>query len=163
MANVSSFLLVEDSADDVLLMRRAFLKANILNPLVVVRSGEEAIQYLSADGAYANRQEFPLPSVILLDLKLSGKSGFDVLEWIRSQPGMRTLRVIVLTSSDSIYDVDRAYKLGANSFIVKPVRFEALVEIMQSIRGYWMWFDTAPTPTRPEPLPKHSGDVGKAK
>ena len=128
------------------------MKANIINPLVVVRNGEEAIQYLSADGPYANRQEFPLPSVVLLDLKLTGKSGFDVLEWIRSQPGMRTLRVIVLTSSDSVYDVDRAYKLGANSFIVKPVRFEALVEIMQSIRGYWMWFDTAPACSRPESL-----------
>ena len=156
MPNASPFLLIEDSADDILLVRRAFLKANILNPLVVVRSGEEAMQYLAAEGEYSDRERFPLPSIILLDLKLTGSSGFDVLEWIRSQPGLRTLRVIMLTSSDSTYDVDRAYKLGANSFIVKPVRFEALVEIMQSIRGYWLWYDTAPTSERPEPdaLPK---------
>src|SRR5579859_2861537 len=148
----SLFLLVEDNSGDILLVRRAFKKANILNPLQVVRSGEEAIQYLLGEGPYASRDEFPLPSVILLDLKLNGRDGLDVLEWIRSQPSLRTLRVIVLTSSDSIRDVDRAYKLGANSFIVKPVQFERLVEIMQTIRGYWLWFDSAPSAARPEKI-----------
>src|SRR5579859_7031413 len=149
MPDQSLFLLVEDSADDVLLVKRAFQRANILNPLKVVRNGEEAILYLSGEGAYSNRSEFPLPAVILLDLKLPGKDGFDVLQWLRSQPGFRNLRVLVLTSSDSIYDVDRAYKLGANSFLTKPVDFAQLVEMIQVVKGYWFWHDKAPSATRP--------------
>ena len=141
-------MLVEDSADDVLLTKRAFLKGNIVNPLKVVNSGEEAILYLSAEGPYSNRAEFPLPAIILLDLKLPGKDGLEVLRWIRSQPGFRNIRVIVLTSSESIYDVDRAYKMGANSFLTKPVEFVQLVEMMQVVRGYWLWFDQAPAVRR---------------
>ena len=148
MSNTSLFLLVEDSADDVLLIRRAFQKANIVNPLKLVTSGDEAIVYLSGVGPYANRAEFPLPSVILLDLKLTGRDGFAVLEWIRWQPTLRNLRVIVLTSSNSVSDVERANALGANSFLVKPVEFSHLVEMMQAIRGYWLWLDQAPPAAR---------------
>ena len=154
MPTESLFLLVEDNADDILLVQRAFMKANISNPLHVVRSCEEAIQYLSGEGAYAT---LPLPSVILLDLKLAGRNGFEVLEWIRRQPSLHNLRVIVLTSSDSVYDVDRAYKLGANSFLIKPVHFERLVEIMSAIRGYWVWHDSAPSVSRPKCAPRTDG------
>ena len=151
MPEQALFLLVEDSADDVLLIRRAFQKANIFNPLQVVRSGEEAILYLKGESPYSNRAEFPLPSIILLDLKLTGKDGFQVLEWIRSQPPLCRLRVIVLTSSEAIYDVDRAYKLGANSFLTKPVHFDQLTQMMQAVKGYWVWHDHAPSATRPSP------------
>jgi len=156
MPDKAIFLLVEDSADDVLLIRRAFSKASIVNPLQVVRSGEEAILYLSGEGPYANREEFPLPSLLLLDLKMSAKDGFEVLEWIRHQPGLQNLRVVVLTSSDSIFDIDRAYQLGANSFLVKPVQFDQLVEIMQALRGYWIWNDRAPSTTREPRRPADS-------
>ena len=89
-------LLVEDNEEDVILLRRAFLRARVLNPLLVVRDGEEAIYYLEGSGRYANRMEFPSPSVVLLDLNLPGIGGFDVLRWVRNQPGLRKLRVVVL-------------------------------------------------------------------
>jgi CheY-like chemotaxis protein len=149
MYDKAVFLLVEDSADDVLLIKRAFQKANIANPLYVVPSGENAMLYLSGEGPYRNREEFPLPAVILLDLKLPGKDGFEVLEWIRTQPGLSNLRVIVLTASDAMRDADHAYKLGANSFLTKPVQLDRLAEMMQALKGYWIWYDSAPTATRP--------------
>ena len=150
MAEQALFLLVEDSPDDVLLTRRAFHRANIINPLQVVRSGDEAILYLRGEGVYANRAEFPLPGIVLLDLNMPGKDGFEVLEWIRAQAGLRALRVVVLTSSDSVYDVNRAYQLGANSFLVKPVQFERFVEIIQTLRGYWLWMSETPETSRPD-------------
>ena len=143
MPEQAVFLLVDDSEDDVLLMRRALLIANVINPLHVVKSGEEAIDYLSGEASYGNRQEFPIPSIILLDLKLPGKSGFDVLKWIRKQAALRAVRVIVLTSSNDIRDVGQAYELGANSFIVKPVAFDQLVAATAALKGYWLRLDRA--------------------
>jgi CheY-like chemotaxis protein len=120
MSDRALFLLVEDTEDDVLLIHRAFLKANILNPLQVVRSGEQAIEYLQGTGRFSNRAEFPLPSLVLLDLKMKGIDGFEVLRWIRQQPGLTRLRVVVLTASNAVTDVNLAYQLGANSFLVNP-------------------------------------------
>lgn len=159
MSDEAVFLLVEDSADDILLIKRAFQRANIGNPLHVVTSGEEAMLYLSGEGPYSNREEFPLPSVTLLDLKLTGKDGFQVLEWIRSRPGLSRLRVIVLTASDQMRDADRAYKLGANSFLTKPVQLERLAEMMQVLKGYWIWHDSAPSAARPPRIRKSKGRV----
>jgi CheY-like chemotaxis protein len=152
------FLLVEDNEDHVLLFRRALAKNHIVNPLLVAKNGVEAIAYLEGTGRYRNRQEFPLPSLVLLDLKLPGMDGFDVLEWIRQQPAFRALRVIVLTSSDQIRDVNRAYQLGANSFLVKPADLEDFIRLTQAIRGYWIWTDQAPEVSRPtEPEHRRSG------
>jgi len=142
------FLLVDDNEDHVMLLRRAFLKSNVLNPLQVVRNGQEAILYLQGAGRYRNRSEFPLPKIVLLDLKMPGVDGFDVLRWIRQQPELRALRVVVLTSSDAIRDVNLAYELGANSFLVKPMDFEDLAQLTQAIRGYWIWHDKAPEVSR---------------
>src|ERR1051326_7062364 len=119
MPDNSVILLAEDREDDVLLIRRAFNKANLLNPLHVVQDGEEAIAYLKGEGQYANRAEYPLPSLLLLDLKMPRKNGFEVLQWIRQQPSLSALRVVVLTSSSEIQDVNMAYRLGSNSFLVK--------------------------------------------
>src|SRR2546430_816526 len=110
-------LLVEDREDDVILVRRAFGKANVLNPMHVVRDGAEAIAYLKGEGKYSNRAEYPLPELLLLDLKMPGTDGFEVLKWMRQQPGLQNLRVVVLTSSDQMRDVNTAYQLGANSFL----------------------------------------------
>ena len=93
-------LLAEDSEDDVLLVRRAFAKANFLNVLHVVSNGEEAIAYLQGEGQYANRENYPLPSLLLLDWKMPRKGGFEVLQWIRQQPGLSLLRVVVLTAAN---------------------------------------------------------------
>ncbi|HEV2393615.1 MAG TPA: response regulator [Verrucomicrobiae bacterium] len=151
MPDDAIFLLVDDSEDDVILIRRAFAKGNILNPLQVVRSGDEAIAYFKGEGKYANRLEFPLPELVLLDLKMPGKSGFDVLTWVRQQPSLKALRIVVLTSSNEIRDVNLAYQLGANSFLVKPVDFDRFVEISQALRGYWLWMSKAPEVSRPLP------------
>jgi CheY-like chemotaxis protein len=144
MFDKNLFLLVEDSEDDVLFIRRAFVKANVHDALQVVRNGEDALAYLKGEGRYSNRSEYPLPDLVLLDLKLPGKDGFEVLRCIRCQPGLSALRVVVLTSSDDIRDVNRAYQLGANAFVVKPVDSDDFVSIVQAIQGFWMWMSKSP-------------------
>jgi len=138
-ASQGLILLAEDREDEVLLIRRAFREANFVNPLRVVPDGEEAIAYLEGKGKYANREEYPIPALLLLDLKIPRKDGFEVLDWIRHHPQLSALRVVVLTASDHISDVNRAYQLGANSFLVKPVDFDDFVEMTQALRCYWMW------------------------
>jgi len=147
-------LLAEDQEDDIVLMRRAFKKASLVNPIQVVRDGDEAIAYLKGEGRYANRSEYPLPALMLLDLKMPRKDGFEVLHWIRQQPSLSTLRVVVLTASDQMRDVNRAYQLGANSFLVKPTDFEDFITMILSLSGYWLWLSRAPDATRPSPESK---------
>lgn len=107
------------------------------------------MDYLSGVGKYANHPEFPLPAVVLLDIKMPGVSGLDVLRWIRSQPGLKTIRVVMLTSSDDIKDVNQAYQLGANSFLTKPADLDEFFEIARALSGYWLWMDQAPKALRP--------------
>jgi CheY-like chemotaxis protein len=138
-------LLVEDEPDDAILMRRAFQKANVGIPLQIVHDGEEAISYLSGQSEFADRDRFPLPSLILLDLKLPRKSGLEVLGWIRSRPtGLRRLNVIVFSSSSQSADVNRAYELGANSYIVKPLDFDRLLDLVKTLDLYWLILNEAP-------------------
>jgi CheY-like chemotaxis protein len=146
-------LVVDDREDDILMLKRAFTKAKVLNPIQVARSGEEAIAYLKGEGRFANRTEFPLPHLLLLDLKMPGLDGFDVIRWVKSQPELKALRIVVLTSSDAIIDVNLAYQLGANSFLVKPVEFQKFVEVSQAIHGYWLWLSKAPQVERPSTRP----------
>jgi CheY-like chemotaxis protein len=101
-----------------------------------VRDGEQCVAYLSGTGKFANRDEFPLPDLLLLDLKMPGMDGFDVLLWLRQQPTLSALRVIVITSSESLRDVNRAYQLGANSFLVKPGDFENYIEMSKFLLGF---------------------------
>src|SRR5689334_18954931 len=117
MQSVAPILLAEDNEDDVFLIRRAFEKAHILNPLQHVRNGREAIAYLSGEGPYENRAEFPVPELLLLDLKIPEMDGFEVLRWVRQQPALGALRVVVLTCSADVHDVNFAFQLGANSFM----------------------------------------------
>ena len=139
-----TILLVEDDPNDVLLIRRAFRKSDVVNPIQVVGDGEEAIAYLSGRGPYADRERYPLPVLLLLDLKLPRKSGFEVLEWLRQQPGLKRLPVAVLTSSAETPDINRAYDLGANSYLVKPVRFEGLLRMVQTLNLYWLIINEKP-------------------
>jgi CheY-like chemotaxis protein len=141
-------LLAEDREDDIILVKRAFEKGEIANPLFVVRDGEEAISYLSGIGKYGNRAEYPLPDLLLLDLKMPRVDGFEVLRWVRQQPGFSALRVVVLTSSDQIRDVNTAYRLGANSFMVKPTDFQNVVEMAKTLRSYWLQMSKAPEVSR---------------
>ena len=131
-------LLIEDSAEDALQVRRALAAASVRNPFFVVRSGEEAMDYLEATGKYAHRAEFPLPDLILLDLDLPGVSGLRVLQRIRNDPWLSGLRVIVLTNSDGFHDINAAYELGANAFIVKPQRFEDYPRLLRTLAVMWL-------------------------
>jgi CheY-like chemotaxis protein len=133
-----TILLVEDNEDDVFLMKRALRVAGISNPLQIVEDGQAAIDYLAGAGAYADRARHPLPMIAFLDLKLPYKTGHDVLEWIRRQPHLDTLVVIVLTSSNEKVDLERAYTLGANSFVVKPPTTALLQKLVESFKLWWL-------------------------
>ena len=152
-------LVAEDDEDYVLLIKQVFQKAHIPNPIHVVWNGEEAIAYLKGAGKYSNREEYPLPDIFLLDLKMPRVNGFEVLKWVRAQPTFGSLRILVLTSSDEIRDVNEAYQLGANSFLVKPLDFEDFTHLSRLIADFWFKASRAPDASRP-PLkaPKSDSD-----
>lgn len=140
-------LLVEDSPDDATLIQRAFRKTNLMNPVRLVQDGEEAIDYLSGAGAFADRDRFPLPVRLLLDIQLPRKTGLEVLEWLRTTPSLKRLPVVMLTSSKEQIDVNRAYDLGVNSYLTKPVAFEALMEMVKRVNLYWVLLNEPPDVT----------------
>ena len=137
-------LVADDDVNDISLLKRAFLRAGLDVHLKVARDGEEVIQYLGGSEPYADRDEFPLPGLLILDLKMPRTDGFEVLEWVRKQSGLRRLLVVVMTSSDEPQDVDRAYDLGANSFLRKPDDFTNLIKISQKLHDYWMETNLSP-------------------
>ena len=152
MLDQKFILLAEDDENDVVLLERAFHKAGLDNTLKVVRDGAQAIDYLAGRGTYADRQKFPAPFLLLLDLKMPGTDGFEVLQWVRTQPELKRLLIVVLTSSNVQTDVDRAYELGANSYLVKPVGFDEMVNLIRRFEIYWTEMNrtpSAPTSTKP--------------
>jgi CheY-like chemotaxis protein len=144
MSESDTILIVEDNTTDVMLIRRAFAKLNIANPVQVVADGDRAVAYLSGQDAYADRVQFPLPAFVLLDLKLPRRSGLEVLAWLRAQDSLRRLPVVMLTSSRQSLDVNRAYDLGANSYLVKPVEFDDLQRLLGTINTYWIDYNEKP-------------------
>ncbi len=146
--------MVEDREDDITLIRRAFRQAYINNPLHVVRDGEQAIAYLAGTDKYARRDEFPLPDLILLDLKMPRVDGFEVLSWLRHQDSIGRIPVIVLTSSDNLRDVNRAYSLGANTFLVKPIDFQHYINLSKLVNDFWIQTARIPESARPVFHPK---------
>jgi CheY-like chemotaxis protein len=139
MITSRSILLVEDNKDDVFLMKRALQSARIVNPVIVVETGQEAMDYLSGAGKFADRDSYPMPVLVFLDLKLPFIFGHEVLAWIRRQKQFESLVVIVLTSSNEASDLSRCYSLGANSYLVKPPtpeQFEALAKAFK-----WQWLE----------------------
>src|SRR6266852_3022601 len=137
-SRTSPILLVEDDETDVLLLRNAFRNARVANPLIEVSDGHAAIQYLSGAGAYADRNRYPPPLLMLLDLRLPKLSGFEVLAWIRDQTALAELIVVILTGSEYAPDATRASELGANSYLVKPATFKELVETIKGIIARWL-------------------------
>ena len=131
-----TILLVDDSADDIFLVRTAFENAKVTNPIHEVHNGDEAIAYLKGEPPFDDRRKFPLPALMLLDLNMPTRNGFEVLEWLRAQPGLKRLNVVILTASLREEDVDRAFDLGANSFLVKPSSIEGLTAIGRSLRDW---------------------------
>ncbi len=137
-------LLVEDEPADASLIQRALRKGGVINSIRVVRDGEQALNYLFGRGKYVDRAEYPLPGLILLDLKLPRVSGLEVLRQIKSVEVLKRIPVIILTSSDESKDVNGAYDLGANSYLVKPVKFSAFCKVAAEIRLYWQLLNEAP-------------------
>jgi len=137
---------VEDDENDRLFVERAFKKAGVPVELRGVASGEEAVSYLSAEGAFADRKSFPAPAFMLLDLKLTGMSGFDILEWARKQGGSKLLPIAVLTSSREGKDVRRAYEAGATTYFVKPPDTEDLHALVKALADYWFVHAKLPPP-----------------
>jgi CheY-like chemotaxis protein len=145
-------LLAEDNEDDIILIERAFRKALFVSPLMVVRDGEEAVSYLSGFGHYSDRVQFPFPDLILLDLRLPMKDGFEVLRWMRQYPELKKLPVIVLTQSDRIRDANQAYQLGAYSFLIKGTDFNDTAVFAQSIADYLAKAHNNGDPNLPPPV-----------
>jgi CheY-like chemotaxis protein len=136
-----ALLLVEDNEDDVFLMKRALTEAHVTNQLCIVEDGQQALDYLAGTGKFADRENYPLPAVVFLDLKLPYVSGHEVLAWIRGQKELESLVVIVLTSSNEASDLSRAYSLGANSYLVKPPTPEQLADLAKAFKWYWLEYN----------------------
>ncbi|GFE70156.1 response regulator [Chroococcus sp. FPU101] len=137
-------LLVEDNPKDVFLIQRAFRKSGIVTPMHVVNDGDAAVHYLSGESPYSDRMVYPLPVLILLDLKLPRRSGSEVLIWIRQQVLLRRLPVVVLTSSIEYADINHIYDLGANAYITKPPDFDQLVDIIKTLNLHWIIYNEKP-------------------
>jgi len=142
--NTTTILLVEDDENDVFFFQRALTRAGVNNPLQVAHHGQEAIDYLQGGGKFTERAEFPLPGLILLDLKLPFVMGLDVLKWIRQESGLSPI-VLILSSSREDEDVAAAYRLGANAYLVKPADVSELEGIARAINDFWL---TRNTPVR---------------
>lgn len=134
-------LLVDDSPDDIMIAKRAFKKSNMYNKIFVTHNGEEAIDFLQKKGKF---KDVPTTGLVILDLKMPKVNGFEVLKTIKNDEKLKSIPIIVLTSSSRPEDIERAYNLGCNSFIVKPISFEDFVEAVQEIKHYWLSLSKIP-------------------
>ncbi len=142
--SLAHILLVEDNRMDVELTLDAFNEARLLNAIHVAPNGQDALDYLFGRGPYTDRSAHPLPSLVLLDLKLPGIDGFEVLRQIKSTAMLKRLPVIILTSSKEEGDRALSYDNGANSYLVKPVSFDGFLDVVRKIEGYWLSLNVAP-------------------
>ena len=158
MLNHAPILLAEDDENDIFLMGRAFDRAGLTNPLFVVRNGQQVIDYLAGTGDYSHRDKFPLPALVLLDLKMPWMDGFDVLKWLRTHSQFDTLPVVVLTSSKLQLDVDKSRQFGVYDYRVKPHEFTDLVRLLDDVRNCWLdeRFNHFFAGQQPAPNPKAS-------
>ena len=132
-----TILLVEDEENDATLLKMAFTKNKILNPVQWVRDGLEAIAYLNGEGIYADRTLYPFPEVLLLDLKMPRMTGLELLAWIRDHPNFRVIPTIIMSSSKQDIDIEKAYNLGANTYMLKPSAFDELARMVKTAHEYW--------------------------
>jgi DNA-binding response OmpR family regulator len=142
---IHHILVVEDDPNQVMLLDRAFRKTGLNWPWTSVGDGDAAVEYLSGTGAYADRSQYPMPSLLLLDIKLPRRSGLEVLAWLRQSSHLKRLPVVMLTSSRESVDVNQAYDLGANSYLTKPARFDELLNMMRTLNLYWLQMNEQPS------------------
>ncbi len=145
MVKPNVFLYAEDDQSYADLMQRALHDAKLRHRLIHVTDGEQVVKYLKGEGKYADRQLYPIPAVILLDLKMPRLNGFEVLKWVRSCSTVRHLPIVVVTSSDELRDVNEAYSLGANSFLLKPASAGDLQDMVRMVDSYWMKLNISPS------------------
>jgi len=132
-----TILLVEDDENDAMLLRMAFERNSIANPVQWVKDGLEAVAYLNGDGVYADRTKYPFPEVLLVDLKMPRMTGLELLQWISEHPEFRIIPTIIMTSSRQELDIEAAYKLGANTYMTKPIAFDQLAQMVKLTHEYW--------------------------
>jgi len=140
----SAILIAEDSEDDRFLLTEALRIAGVGHPVRFVEDGRQAVAYLSGTGAFADRTKFPPPGLVVLDFKMPLMNGIEVLKWIRAS-GMKRLPVIILSASSLPGDVERAYDLGVNSYLMKPSSIETLAVLMKALSAYWLTFNEYPS------------------
>lgn len=136
--NSSPILMVDDDKDDRMMTEKALIKNRVINPIRFLNDGEELMDYLLRRGPYANADSAPRPCFILLDLNMPRMDGRKALELVKADPDLRNIPVVILTTSSAEEDIVRSYNLGANSFITKPITFDALVSTMESLKNYWL-------------------------
>lgn len=141
---MKTVLLVEDTEDDVFFLKRALKEAEIHNPLQTVPDGQQALDYLEGKGPFADREKYPIPFLVLLDLKLPYVMGLDVLKWIRQRPQFEKMLIVVLTSSQQDSDIEATYRLGGNFFLIKPPNGQKLLELVKRLEGSWHPFKDRP-------------------
>jgi CheY-like chemotaxis protein len=149
--NEPCILQVEDDPNDVLLLRYAFERAAITAQLQTVTDGEEAIEYLGGVGRYRDRKQFPLPSLVLLDMELPKVSGMEVLQWVRTQPALRRLVIIMFSSSHLRHQISFAFDLGVNSFVVKPRDAKGRIEFARALKEWWLAMNEFPVVAETKP------------
>jgi CheY-like chemotaxis protein len=140
-----TILLVEDEPNDAFFFEHCARKVGVDNPVIIARDGREALDYLEGAHQFADREKYPLPWLVVLDLKLPRATGFEVLEHIRRGPMAQKLIVLVLTSSSSDSDIQRAYDLGANAYLVKPSDPRQLASLVQAIKDFWLTHNRPPS------------------
>jgi CheY-like chemotaxis protein len=154
----TTILQVEDDPNDVFLLQHALTKTGVTNPVQVATDGQQAIDYLKGKGRFADREKYPLPCLVLLDLKLPHVMGLNVLKWIRQQPGP-ALVVVMLSASGEDADIAAAYRLGANAFLIKPSKASKLEEMAKAIQDFWLTHNTLPQEPHQEAAAPELGHV----
>jgi CheY-like chemotaxis protein len=142
-------LQADDDENDVVFLSYVFKNAGIPNPLYAVPDGQEVIEYLSGTGEFGNRADHPIPTLIFLDLKMPRMDGLETLQWIRAHPLFHSLTVIMFTASAGQQDINRAYQLGANSFVIKPSGTDELTTLIKSLHAYWFGCNRFALPAAP--------------
>jgi CheY-like chemotaxis protein len=154
MSVIATILLAEDEPNDAFFVRWAFEKAGLAHHIAHVYDGQEALDYLSGAAPYADRHKYPAPDLLLLDLKMPRLNGFDVLAWLRAHPKLRTLPVVVFSSSDHEQDIEQARQLGADDYRMKPSDIERFVELARDLDAKWL---NRTRPLQAKPVPKTNG------
>jgi len=144
--NYGLIFLVEDRPDEVELMKQALHQVGVTNPLRVFTDGAEAIAYFEGGGRYSDRVTYPLPRLVMLDLKLPNRTGLDIVKWMKSDPRIKRIPVIVITSSREVLDMEKAYSAGVNSYLVKPTSFREFVDTMNITATYWIHYNSSLDP-----------------